>query len=98
MNIILQGRNEEKLKDRLAELTKAHSNIKAKYVVYDFTKKTSIEDYNNMYKEINDLDISILINNVGLACYQLGDPSDTNKANKECLNVLLTNILPQTQL
>ena len=36
-------------------------------LVFDFCEDTSLEAYNDLYKKIETLDISVLVNNVGIA-------------------------------
>ena len=68
-NLILVSRNEEKLKKVSSEFQSKYPNIKTEIIEFDFTKKTSIEDYNESFKneKIQNLDISVLINNIGIS-------------------------------
>ena len=45
-NICIVARNEDKMKEKLAEIKKEF-DIETKYVVADFSKLFSIEDYKN---------------------------------------------------
>ena len=60
-NIVLISRSEEKLQTVSKEITEKF-NVKAKIVVYDFTE---VDGYENIAKELESLDIGILVNNVG---------------------------------
>ena len=62
-NIVLVSRSEEKLQTVSKEITEKF-NVKTKVIVYDFT---NIDGYENIRKELENLDIGILVNNVGMA-------------------------------
>ena len=61
-NIVLISRSEEKLRTLSREITEKF-NVKTKIIVYDFTK---VDGYKNIAKELENLDIGILVNNVGM--------------------------------
>ena len=60
-NIVLISRSEEKLRTLSREIT-VKFDVKTKIIVYDFTK---VDGYENISKELHNLDIGILVNNVG---------------------------------
>ena len=60
-NIVLISRSEDKLQTISKKVTEAF-NVKTKIIVYDFAK---VNGYENIAKELEDLDIGILVNNVG---------------------------------
>jgi 17beta-estradiol 17-dehydrogenase / very-long-chain 3-oxoacyl-CoA reductase len=73
-NLILVSRNLEKLNKVSEELKKNNPNLKTILIEYDFSKKYSIEDYKKYFENNNDiknLDISILINNIGISQREL---------------------------
>ena len=73
-NLILVSRNIEKLKNVSDELKKKYINLKTILIEFDFSKKFSIKDYENYFVNNNDiknLDISILINNIGISQREL---------------------------
>ena len=73
-NLILVSRNIEKLKKVSDELKKNYINLKTILIEFDFSKKFSIKDYENYFVNNNDiknLDISILINNIGISQREL---------------------------
>ncbi|WEW59560.1 17-beta-hydroxysteid dehydrogenasero [Emydomyces testavorans] len=65
-NIILVSRSASKLSAVASEITSANPSILTKTVSIDFSQATD-EDYEYLKDTIADLDISILINNVGLS-------------------------------
>ena len=69
-NIVLISRSEEKLQTVSREVTEKF-NVKTKVIVYDFGK---VDGYKNIAKELEDLDIGILVNNVGTT-YEKQTPS-----------------------
>jgi short-subunit dehydrogenase len=47
--------------------------VDTRVLVFDFCEDTSLEAYNALYEKISNLDISVLVNNVGM-----GDPVNRN--------------------
>jgi 17beta-estradiol 17-dehydrogenase / very-long-chain 3-oxoacyl-CoA reductase len=64
-NIVLIARSEKKLDDVRNELTKVYPGIQAKIIVADFSKSGEDQFFENIDKELQDLEISILIINAG---------------------------------
>ena len=72
-NLILVSRNIEKLK-KVSEEFKVKYSIDAKYIEFDFTKKTTMNEYISSFErneDINNIDISVLINNIGISQREL---------------------------
>lgn len=95
-NIILVGRNIEKLEKVAKEIEKEfNKNIKTFCVQFDFDKKTNLEDYKLVFATLQEkFDISILVNNVGV-----GEVGKFAMASEEYINrVINVNIIPQTFL
>lgn len=65
-NICLVSRTLEKLKRVEEKIKKINPNIKTKIVVADFKKSTDEGFFDNLMKDIGDIDISLLVNNVGV--------------------------------
>jgi 17beta-estradiol 17-dehydrogenase / very-long-chain 3-oxoacyl-CoA reductase len=71
-NIVFVSRTLKKLED-CAKECEAHAkevgvSIKTRIIQHDFAKNYSAKDFETMYEEhLKDLDISILLNNVGMA-------------------------------
>lgn len=68
-NILLMARSEEKLKLVSDEVIKINDKIKVKYIVFDFDRKYTDTDLNELKEKLSSYisDISILINNVGFS-------------------------------
>ncbi|OCK81905.1 NAD(P)-binding protein [Lepidopterella palustris CBS 459.81] len=65
-NLILVSRTQSKLDALAAELTSKHAGISTKVLAMDFARNDDI-DYGRLKHLIQNLDISILVNNVGLS-------------------------------
>jgi hypothetical protein len=65
INVVLVGRNEIKLKEKVAEIKKLNK-VKAEYRVADFGKVKTPEFYTKLNETMEDMDVSILVNNVGM--------------------------------
>mmetsp|Transcript_29899 Transcript_29899/g.29440 ORF Transcript_29899/g.29440 Transcript_29899/m.29440 type:complete len:323 (-) Transcript_29899:22-990(-) len=65
-NLVLLGRNKQKLDDLEAELKRDHLQLKTKIVVADFGEDISPEFYEKLYDQMKDLDVSMLINNAAI--------------------------------
>lgn len=65
-NIILVSRSQEKLNNVQDEIQKLTDyKIQIKTVAFDFTQKFLVQDYEEAFSFVRDLDLSVLINNVG---------------------------------
>lgn len=65
LNIVLISRSPAKLQDTKTEIEKLQPSIKVKTIAIDFTKDKTI--YRQMEDELRDLEIGVLVNNVGMA-------------------------------
>jgi 17beta-estradiol 17-dehydrogenase / very-long-chain 3-oxoacyl-CoA reductase len=65
INVVLVARNETKLKEKVAEIIKLYK-VKAEYRVADFGTGMTPEFYTKLEEIMKDLDVSILVNNVGM--------------------------------
>ncbi|TKA81818.1 Very-long-chain 3-oxoacyl-CoA reductase [Cryomyces minteri] len=65
-NIVLVSRTQSKLDTLARELESKHASVQTKTVAMDFAQNRD-SDYDMLKRHIADLDISILINNVGLS-------------------------------
>mgnify|MGYP000238005275 FL=1 len=92
--VLLCSRNEDKLKQVAAEIKQATQNENVQFVVADF--KYSHRDpenfYNDLTQRLSEYNISVLINNVGVA--NLGWISEQKPEDME--EMLGVNIYPQT--
>jgi 17beta-estradiol 17-dehydrogenase / very-long-chain 3-oxoacyl-CoA reductase len=92
-NIVLVARNMTKLEKCAKEMEAL--GAKTRCVAFDFSKTRKVADYKTeVYDKIKDLDISILVNNVGLLL--LGDYE--NQKDKEVLDMVTVNCYAQTIL
>ena len=66
-NIALVSRTLSKLQVVEAECKKINPKIKTRVVQADFAGNTTLPFYEGLYKQLDDLDIAILINNAGVA-------------------------------
>lgn len=65
-NIVLLGRNKEKLTKTENYVKDINKNIKVKVVEADLSESVEVAFYQNIYDQIKDLDISVLVNNAGV--------------------------------
>jgi len=88
-NIVLVGRNEEKLKKAEQELHNTHPRVQTRIVVADFSKCYEEGWAEKIFEQVQHLDVSILINNAGqyVADYFYRIPIESIR------NVILTNTL-----
>ena len=96
-NLILVSRNIEKLKKVSDELKNKFINLQTILIEFDFSKKFSIKDYENYFVNNNDiknLDISILINNIGISQRELF----TNYSLEFIMDSININIVSQSLL
>ena len=70
-NIVSISRNAEKLEKTAQEIKAKYPIVSVKSVQADFSKACETGFFNKIYEETKDLDISILINNVGIDCIEL---------------------------
>ncbi|KAH8412448.1 hypothetical protein KR009_002298, partial [Drosophila setifemur] len=91
INVVLIARNEEKLKGVVKEI-ESESKVQTKIVIADFTKGSQV--YEHIEKELANVPISILVNNVGS-----GSPTSILKWSQESTqNILDTNVVAVSQL
>ncbi|CAK83748.1 unnamed protein product (macronuclear) [Paramecium tetraurelia] len=64
-NIVVVARNEQKMNELCAQLQNSH--VETKTIVVDFSQGHSVEFYEKVKSELRYLDISILVNNVGMS-------------------------------
>jgi len=89
--ICLIARNPEKLQTVKEEILKASPKAEIKIVIADFKKSLEPGFYDNVSNQLKDLDISILINNVGVGNTGFFHKIDNQKID----DVLLVNLFPQ---
>lgn len=95
-NIILVSRDQSKLEQVSKEIESKYK-VKTEIIIFDFTKNTSIDHYINSFQSnptIKNLDIRILINNIGLNKRELFN----NYSLEEIANLINANVLSQSLL
>ncbi|XP_022229141.2 hydroxysteroid dehydrogenase-like protein 1 [Drosophila obscura] len=91
INVVLIARNQEKLQAVVKEI-ESESKVQTKIVIADFTKGAEV--YQHIEKELANLPIAILVNNVGI-----GNPGPIHKWTQESTqNIIETNIMAVSQL
>lgn len=65
-NIVLISRNSEKLSLVVKEIQEKYKRD-TRMIVFDFGKDCSIQGYESIAKKLEGLDVSILVNNVGVS-------------------------------
>ena len=66
-NIVLVSRDKAKLEASEGLLKVSHPTTKTRIIQADFSESMTPDFYQNIYKQLEDLDISILINNAGIS-------------------------------
>ncbi|CAI2375721.1 unnamed protein product [Moneuplotes crassus] len=66
MNVVLVGRNKDRLLKAEKEVRTANSSIDTRIYEFDFNKSTEIKDFMKISEEFKDLDISIFFSNAGV--------------------------------
>ncbi|KAL7072138.1 hypothetical protein ACQ4LE_008440 [Meloidogyne hapla] len=95
-NIIIISRSQSKLDNVAKEVKEEFKEIEVRTIAFDFTNP-KLEDYEkNIFNKIDDIDIGILVNNVGMFNEY---PERFEKTDiKHMTAMALCNMLPQTIL
>jgi len=93
-NLVLLARSESKLAQTQKEITQIYPSIVVKYIIADFKNSTQPEFIEQIYKQIKDLDISLLINNVGVASIEPFCETTESKIHE----LFVVNMAPQVFL
>ncbi|CAK5085305.1 unnamed protein product [Meloidogyne enterolobii] len=97
-NIIIISRSQSKLDNVAKELREKFKGIEVRTIAFDFTNP-NLEDYNKyIFNRIDDVDIGILINNVGMFNEYPERFEKTEGGIKKLADMALVNMLPQTIL
>ncbi|EFO87598.1 hypothetical protein CRE_05435 [Caenorhabditis remanei] len=96
-NTYLVSRTQSKLEQTKKEILQQYSNVEVRFATYDFTNP-SPADYQKLLDKLNEVNIGILINNVGMF-FEYPDVLHEIQGGIETLaNVAVVNILPPTLL
>ena len=87
-NLVLVSRTASKLDALSSEIKTAHPSLKIEIVAMDFAENRD-SDYESLQRKIKDLDVSILINNVGLSHAIPQNFVDT--AERDMKNIITVN-------
>ena len=68
-NIVLVSRDKAKLEASEGILKASNPTTKTRIIQADFSESMTPDFYQNIYKQLEDLDISILVNNAGIALF-----------------------------
>ena len=78
-NLVMVSRSIDKLNATAKDLREKSPGIQTRTLVFDFTEDTSVASYQAVAKKINDIDIGVLVNNVGVAVPFQNTPESTYK-------------------
>lgn len=93
-NIVFISRSKQKLQQVQEEFQKKFPTIKTKAISADFTKSFQPGFFEDIKKELQGLDISVLVNNVGLS----HDEAFSQSSVPDLLKVLTVNLVPMVML
>ncbi|XP_070551323.1 very-long-chain 3-oxoacyl-CoA reductase-like [Ptychodera flava] len=94
LNVVLLSRSQEKL-ERVAKEIEGNYNVQTKVIVVNFADGPGV--YYNIAKEMVDLEIGVLVNNVGMGS-AFGYFADTPELDKYIDNIININILAATHM
>lgn len=95
LNVVLLSRSPEKLSEAAQEIMREHQ-VQVKVIAMDFTG--GVEIYDHVEKELENLDVGILINNVGM-CYPYPEYfADLPGGRKFCQDLINCNISSVAQM
>jgi 17beta-estradiol 17-dehydrogenase / very-long-chain 3-oxoacyl-CoA reductase len=69
-NLVLIGRNQAKLDKTIRALKKKFNKTKYRTILADFAETPTTEFYDGIMSKMSDLDVSVLVNNVGSLEFQ----------------------------
>lgn len=97
-NVVLVSRTESKLVTLAEEITKQFPNVETKILAMDFARNADA-DYSALNALVSDLDVSILVNNVGLS-HSIPVPFAQTPASEmaDIITINCTGTLRVTQL
>jgi 17beta-estradiol 17-dehydrogenase / very-long-chain 3-oxoacyl-CoA reductase len=78
-NVVLVSRSIDKLSATAKEIKEKNPGVQTRTLVMDFTEDTSMSAYQSLAKRVNDIDIGVLVNNVGVAVPFENTPQSTYK-------------------
>jgi len=92
-NIVLIGRNSTKLTD-LKSTIESQYGVKVETIQFDFMQSTNYDHFRDISKQLEKLDVGIVVNNVGVFAFQKFEDMKPEEINQ----ILVTNIFATTYL
>lgn len=89
LSIILCARNQQKMEGVAQEIKEKYPNVEVKYIVVDASIATTEEDFERISKEVEGLELTFLVNNVGIS--HLSKPVEEISAD-ETKNLININL------
>jgi 17beta-estradiol 17-dehydrogenase / very-long-chain 3-oxoacyl-CoA reductase len=93
-NLVLIARNKAKLEKVASEISQLNKSIAVRFVVADFNKSAEPGFFDEIYEQIKELNVSILINNVGVDLIDYFHQADETFMR----NLLSINVFPTVLL
>ena len=93
-NLVLLARNKKKLEDTVTDLKKINPTIDTRIVIADLSQSQTDGFFEDIALQVKDLDISLLINNAGVDCFDELIDLDP----KEIKKMIFINCLPAVLL
>jgi len=93
-NIVLVARNQTKLEAVKAEILKEYPKTDVRIIIADFSQCLQENFFQDIIKQVEDLDISILVNNVGIRHLNI----ITKLYEKQIKEEIIVNCIPQAIL
>lgn len=94
LNVCLIARNSEKLEKVKTEIKNKYPKAEVMYIAADFVKSTAPGFFDSIDKQLEGLDVSILVNNVGIAALDFFEQTPET----QLMDTISVNILPQVML
>ena len=96
LNVMLISRTEANLARAAKEINSKYPNVEIRWIVANFS---SVDIYEDIEKKLKNLDIGVLVNNVGRGCEGIEYFSHTNREFvKDILNVNLISVTVMTHI
>ncbi|CAI2374829.1 unnamed protein product [Moneuplotes crassus] len=95
MNVVLVGRNQQKLDDVYTQIKNLYKDVDIKKVIFDFNKYYTDDVIQDLTEKFEDIEkCSILVNNVGVAsAYNHGDMEDQKTHNMINVNITANTVM-----
>uniref|UniRef100_A0A1I7U2H0 Hydroxysteroid dehydrogenase-like protein 1 n=1 Tax=Caenorhabditis tropicalis TaxID=1561998 RepID=A0A1I7U2H0_9PELO len=94
-NIFLVSRTESKLEATKQEILKKYPDVEVRIATYDFTNPSPAA-YRELLSDLNEVNIGILINNVGMFFEYPEEIHKVEGGIETLANVAIVNVLPPT--